>query len=86
MIRIGNSTELITAVRIIPIELNAPDSKSNSKAFAVPNACDAFPNASPFAMEVLKFPIRNSNEPSILPIKPVVIINNTVIVSAPPIW
>ena len=31
-------TELMTAVKIIPIELNAPDSISSSNAFAVPNA------------------------------------------------
>lgn len=35
--KIGIIIELKIAVSIIPIELNAPDSKSVSKALAVPN-------------------------------------------------
>lgn len=56
---IGNNTELITAVKIIPIELNAPDSRSISNAFAVPNACDAFPYVKPLAIDVSNLPNLN---------------------------
>ena len=38
----------------------------------------------PLAIEVLKLPTFNNIDPIILPIKPVVIMNNTVIVSVPP--
>lgn len=74
----------MTAVNIIPIELNAPDSISCSNAFAVPNACDAFPYVKPLAIEVLKLPTFNNIDPIILPISPVVMMNKTVIVSVPP--
>lgn len=46
------STELNTAVNIIPIELNAPDSISNSNAFAVPKACEELPYVKPLAIDV----------------------------------
>lgn len=84
MIRAGINTELIATVKTIPVELNAPDSISTSSALAVPNACDVFPCVKSSAIEDSSFLDHNDIGPKILPIRPVVTIKNTVIVSVSP--
>lgn len=81
----GASTTVMSPATAIERLLMAPSVSPNSRAFAVPTACDAVPIASPTDMGFLILNSLHTFSPITFPVMPVSDMATTVMVGMPPI-